>query len=125
MKRLLALSLLLLAGPVSAGWTPVAEDGASTTYGDPATVERKGDTATMWTLVDFRAPRRLVEMAYRSQRQQMEFRCNADESRVLHAALLVDAMGSGKIAYEDDSPQDWTRIGADSAIAQLKALACR
>lgn len=125
MKRIWCLSLVLLAAPVRAGWTAIAEDGATATYADPATLERSGDTATMWVLVNFGAPRRLVELAYQSQKRRVEFRCAALESRVLETTLHAGTMGEGKVVYEDPSAKDWAPVEPDSPAAKLRAMACR
>lgn len=124
-KRLLTVSMLLASCPARAGWVNIAEDGASATYGDPTTIERKGDAASLAVLVNYAAPRRLVELAYQSQKRRIEFNCAAAESRVLDTTLHAGAVGEGKVVYEDPSPKDWNAVEPDSAFAKLRALACR
>lgn len=117
--------MTLAAGTAWAGWVSVAEDGASATYADPATLERKGDAATLHVLVNLSAPRRLVEVSYQSQKQHMEFRCASREARVLDVSLHAGPMGEGKVVYEDPSPKDWSTIEPSSPFEKLHAMACR
>ncbi len=117
--------LLLLAGGAWAGWTGMGETGASATYLDTATIERKGDTAAAMVLVNLASPRRLVEVSYQSQKSHVEFRCDKAESRVMGTHLYAGTMGEGKVVYEDPSPKDWTPIPADSPLEKARETACR
>lgn len=126
MRRSIAgWGLLLVAGTSWAGWKSMGEEGASTTYLDTATIERKGDKAGAVVLVNLASPRRLVEVSYQSQKSHMEFRCDKPESRVLGTHLYSGAMGDGKVVYEDPSPKDWTPVQAGSALAAVQEAACR
>lgn len=116
---------MLLACPAWAGWTGVHEDGNSAAYGDTSTVVREGGQAIMWTLIDYRTPRRLVELAYRSQKSRVEYRCSQSEARVLGVTLHAGAMGEGRTVYEDPSEQPWAPVEPDSVSAKLLAAACR
>jgi hypothetical protein len=71
--KTLAIFLLLLSSPAWAGWKSVGEDDTVTTYADSATIARKGNTATMWSLLDYKAFHRMVEVGYFSQKAQAEY----------------------------------------------------
>jgi len=51
MKKKLAI-VLLLSSPAWAAWKSVGEDDTATSYAGPATIVRKGSTATMWAPLD-------------------------------------------------------------------------
>ena len=124
MKKL-AIFLLLLSSPAWAGWKSVGEDGAGTTYVDLATIIRKGNTATMWSLFDYKDFQRMVEVGYFSQKTHAEYDCAAKQLRGLSLTLHADKMGQGKVIYEDTSPHDWEPVVPDTPSETLLKVACK
>jgi len=125
MKKRLWLCAMALACPAWAGWVDVGQEGASAVLVDPASVQRQGDIAQAWALINHPAPRRLVEVSYQSQKKHLEFRCPSGDARVLATTLHGGAMGEGKVVYEDNGAKDWQPVEADSAMARLRDSACR
>ena len=74
MKRF-AFVLLLLSTPAWAGWKSVRETDAGTFYADADTIVRNGNTARMWSLLDYKDFQRMVEVGYFSQKTQTEYDC--------------------------------------------------
>ena len=124
MKKL-AIFLMLLSSPAWAGWKSVGEDSTGTTYVDAATIIRNGNTATMWSLFDYKDFQRMVEVGYFSQKIHAEYACNAKKLRGLSLTLHADKMGEGKVIYEDTSPHDWEPIVPDSISETLLKVACK
>ena len=120
-----AILLLCLSGTAWAGWKSVAEDDTAITYADPAAMVRTGNTATMWSLLDYNAFQRMVEVGYFSQKAQVEYDCAEPRLRVLSLALHAEKMGQGKMIYEDTSPHEWEAVAPDTTIAILRKVACK
>jgi hypothetical protein len=120
-----AVFLLLLSSPAWAGWTSVGEDHAATAYADKATIVRKGETATMWSLLDFQNFRRMVEVGYFSQKTHVEYDCAAPRLRGLSLSLHSEKMGEGKVIYEDTSAHEWEQVAPNSLNELLWKAACK
>lgn len=120
-----AIFLLLLSSPAWAGWKSVGDDDAVTTYADPASIVRKGSTATMWSLLDYKAFQRMVEVGYFSHKAHVEYDCAEPRLRGLSLALHAEKMGEGKVIYEDTSPHEWEMIDAGTLKETLWKVACK
>lgn len=121
----LALLLLLASGPAAAEWTRVAGDAATTTYADPASIVRAGDTAKMLWLVDYKSFQRMVEVGYFSQKSLAEYDCAGARARGLSVALHAGNMGEGKVIYADDTPHRWEAVSPSTLTETLLKTACK
>ncbi len=124
MKRLVVV-LFLVITPVWAGWTSVGENNSGTVYADPDTIVRNGGTARMWSLLDYRAFQRMVEVGYFSQKIHTEYDCAERRSRGLSLSLYAEHMGEGKVIYADESPHEWEPLAADTIAEKLRTVACK
>ena len=124
MKKL-AIFLLLLSSPAWAAWKSVGEDATATSYVDPATIVRNGSTAKMWSLLDFKAFQRMVEVGYFSGKTQIEYDCAERKARGLSLSLHAGHMGEGKVIYEDTSPHEWTPVPPETMTETLWKIACK
>jgi hypothetical protein len=120
----LAVLLLLCAAPAWAGWKAVDENAAGITYADTAAIEHAGDTARMWSLLDYASFQRMVEVGYFSQKTQTEFDCAQRRSRVLALSLRDGHMGEGKAIYADDTAHEWEAVETGSVTEKLWKIAC-
>jgi len=124
-KRLAAPLLLLMSGAAWAGWKSVGEDNAATVYADPATIVRSGNTAKLWSLLDYKDFQRMVEVGYFSQKTLVEYDCVERKARGLSLSLHAEHMGEGKMIYEDASPREWSSVPAQSITESLWNIACK
>jgi hypothetical protein len=124
MKKV-AIFLLLLSSPAWAEWKSVGGDDAATSYADPATIVRSGNTAKMWSLLDYKSFQRMVEVGYFSQKAQVEYDCTERKARGLSLSLHAEHMGQGKVIYEDTSPHEWEPVSPDTITETLRSVACR
>ena len=124
-KRLAAPLLLLMSGAAWAGWKSVGEDNAATVYADPATIVRSGNTAKLWSLLDYKDFQRMVEVGYFSQKTLVEYDCIERKARGLSLSLHAEHMGEGKMIYEDASPREWSPVPAQSIAESLWNIACK
>ena len=90
MKKL-AIFLLLISSPAWAGWKSIGEDAAGTSYADTATIVKSGTTAKIWSMLDYKAFQRMVEVGYFSQKTQVEYDCK--DKMAIH--LAPQSLGSG------------------------------
>ena len=125
MKRLTFSLILLISGAAWAGWKSVGEDNAATVYADPATVARSGNTARLWSLLDYKDFQRMVEVGYFSQKTLVEYDCVERKARGLSLSLHAEHMGEGKMIYEDASPREWSPVPAQSVTEVLWTIACK
>ncbi len=124
-NRLVAITLLLICGPVAAAWTSVGEDPRGTTYADPATIEKDAGTVKMWSILDYKTFQRMVEVGYFSQKSHNEYDCAGNRMRGLHTVLHAEPMGAGAVIYEDDSVHEWEAVSPGSVQEGLLKAACR
>jgi hypothetical protein len=124
MKKL-AIVLLLLSGPAWAEWKAVWEENNGTSYADPATIVRRGDTVTMRSLLDYKTFQRMVEVGYFSQKSLVEYDCKEGRSRGLAVSLHAEHMGEGKVIYEDASPHAWEPVSPEMMSGVLWKIACK
>ena len=103
----------------------MAEDDSATTYADPASIIRSGNMVTMWSLLDYKAFQRMVEVGYFSHKTEVEYDCAEPQSRGLSLFLHAEKMGEGKVIYEDTSPHEWEPVTADTMTETLWKIACK
>jgi hypothetical protein len=124
MKKL-AIFLLLIGSPAWAGWKSIGEDDTGTSYADAATIVKSGTTAKMWSLLDYKAFQRMVEVGYFSQKAQFEYDCKDKQVRGLTLSLHAEHMGEGKVIYADDTPREWEAVEAGTLNEVLLKIACK
>jgi hypothetical protein len=124
MKRL-AICLLLISSPAWAGWKSIGEDDTGTSYADPATIVKSGTTAKMWSMFDYKAFQRMVEVGYFSQKAQVEYDCKGKQVRGLALFLHAEHMGEGKVIYADETPHDWETVETGTLNEALLKIACK
>jgi hypothetical protein len=120
-----AIFLLLISSPAWAGWKSIGEDDTGTSYADPATIVKSGTTAKMWSMFDYKAFQRMVEVGYFSQKAQVEYDCKDKQVRGLTLSLHAEHMGEGKVIYADETPHDWEAVEAGTLNEALLKIACK
>jgi hypothetical protein len=121
----LACVLLLVSSPAWAAWKSVGEEESGTSYADPASIVRSGGTVTMWSLLDYKAFQRMVEVGYFSQKSLVEYDCSEKQTRGLLVSLHAEHMGEGKVIYADESPHEWEPLVPDTMGEVLWKFACK
>ncbi|HEY7129028.1 MAG TPA: surface-adhesin E family protein [Nitrospira sp.] len=129
MKRpLLAMCLLLVSGPVYAGWEMigVSEPYKATVYGDYATVRRRGNILTMSELFDYETIHTLAgRKMYLSHTTEREYDCPAELTRVLGVKWFSGQMGSGDMVESLNLISNWTVVERGSIAEALWIAACK
>ena len=124
MKKLVII-LLLLSSSAWAGWRSIGEDATGASYADPDTITRNGNTAKMWSLLDYKDFQRMVEVGYFSRKAQAEYDCKESKLRGLALSLHAGHIGEGKVIYADESPHEWEAVDAGTLNETLWKIACK
>lgn len=125
MKRILLMILLsAICNSAMAEWSYIGDNDDVTIYVDSSTIKKRGSTAKIWVLFDYKAPRTLQSGAsYLSLKRLNEFDCKKDEERMLSFVIAADHMGKGD-ALPSSEKTEWNPIIPDSATAEVSKYAC-
>jgi hypothetical protein len=128
MKRLLLFTLLVLsAGPASAEWVPVSDgdEAGKTVYVDPATIRRDSNLVKMWQFYDYKTVQTVGGVRFLSAKEQWEFDCAEERSRVLALKEFSGNMGSGTVVFTNSQVGNWIPVTPGSIGRTVWTVACR
>ncbi len=121
----LFIALQLLSSRVAyAEWVEVGITDEATVYADPATIQRKGDVATMWHLHDFKTTQTVLKKSSLSSRSQDEYDCTANRHRALASTSFSGSMGSGTIRSSYSIKGKWEPVPPGTTTQSLWNVAC-
>jgi hypothetical protein len=121
MTRLLLIILLFLSSaPAYAEWVKVSDtdEAGKTVYVDPATIRRNSNLVTMWQFYDYKTVQTVAGIGFLTVKEQWEFDCAEERSRVLALTEFSGNMGSGTVVYTNSEVGKWRPV-APSSIGQL------
>ena len=121
MPRLLLIILLFLSSaPAYAEWVKVSDsdEAGKTVYVDPATIRRNSNLVTMWQFYDYKTVQTVGGIRFLTAKEQWEFDCAEERSRVLALKEFSGNMGSGTVVYTNSQVGNWQSV-APSSIGQL------
>jgi hypothetical protein len=121
MTRLLLIILLFLSSaPAYAEWVKVSDsdEAGKTVYVDPATIRRNSNLVTMWQFYDYKTVQTVGGIRFLTAKEQWEFDCAEERSRVLALKEFSGNMGSGTVVYTNSQVGNWQSV-APSSIGQL------
>ena len=128
MKRLLLFMLLVLSsGPAYAEWVPVSDgdEAGKTVYVDPATIRRNSNLVKMWQFYDYKTVQTVGGIRFLSAKEQWEFDCAEERSRVLALKEFSGNMGSGTVVYTNEQVGNWIPVTPGSISHTVWTVACR
>jgi hypothetical protein len=124
-KSILALLLTVASATAAGEWAKVGESDTNTVYADTATIDKAGNIAKMWHLLDFKSVQsRPYGLPYLSQRTQQEYDCAAMRERTIEYVHYSENMGKGDVTHADSGPGDWKAVSPGTASAARLGLAC-
>lgn len=124
MKRL-ALALALLAGQAHAEWIQYGGSRDGTAYFDPATVRKTENGVMVWKVDDLNpSASGRIKWGWQSTRLLMEYRCNANQYRVIQSTAHSLPMGDGSVLHSSDDAQPWSYIAPGTIAETLKDIVC-
>ncbi len=125
MQRIIVLILLAVvsSGATAGGWVKVSYGvNGTTVYADPSTIRKKGSKVKMWVLFD--NTKTYADAPFLSDKEQDEFDCNEEHSRLSVVFAYSENMGKGEVVFKNLTPTTWIPIPPDSVSAVLFSYAC-
>jgi hypothetical protein len=122
------LALLLGAAGAHAEWLKAGVSkntgDAFTLYLDPATLQRSGKLAKMWSLHDFKELQSIDGQLYLAEKTHLEFDCEAKKVRILATIDCALKMCAGEIVYSDADVTEWSAVATNTLGETAWKLAC-
>lgn len=123
-----AVLMMMLAGISSnamAKWVEVgSEHDVVSTYADPGTIRKEGNTVKLWTLTDRKSPRTIAGATHLSMKLHEEYDCKQKLNRSHGASFHSKNMGKGKVVSSDSYMSEWEPVYPGSASEILWKFAC-
>ena len=127
MKRLLLITFLLLSsGPAYAEWVKVgdSDEAGKTVYVDPTTIRRNSNLVKMWQFYDYKNVQTVGGVRFLTAKEQWEFDCAEERSRVLALKQFSGNMGSGTVVYTNSQVGKWLPVMPGSMGQTAWKVAC-
>lgn len=123
-KAALMVLLAVASSNAMAEWIEVGSNEITTVYVDSSTIQREGNLAKMWHLIDFKRATKDMGDAYKSTKDQNEYDCKEGKSRRRAFTQHSENMGGGKVVYSDSFTTKWKPVPPDSGTEILWKFAC-
>jgi hypothetical protein len=123
-KFILMLLLVMVSNNAMAAWVKVAVGSNSSSYIDPATIEKNKTKVTIWTLLDFYKDQTAGKLGYASMKSQHEYDCKNKQVQILQTTLHSKNMGKGNTVYSDSEPAQKAPVSPESMIEDLWEYSC-
>ena len=124
---LIALTLLVLSsGPAYAEWVKVSDsdEAGKTVYVDPTTIRRNSNLVKMWQSYDFKTVQTLGSIRFLTAKEQWEFDCAEERSRVVARKEFSGNMGSGTMVFTNSEVGKWIQVSQDSLGQTVWEVVC-
>jgi hypothetical protein len=127
MIRLLLFTLLMLSSePAYAEWVKVGDgdEAGKTVYVDTATIRRNSNLVKMWQFYDYKTVQTVGGVRFLSAKEQWEFDCAEERSRVLALKEFSGNMGSGTMVDTNSQVGKWITVMPGSIGHTVWTVAC-
>jgi hypothetical protein len=129
MIRLLLIVLTLLSlsgGPAYAEWVKVSDgdEVGKTVYVDPTTIRRDSNLVKMWQFYDYKTVQTVGGNRFLTAKEQWEFDCAEERSRVVARKEFTGNMGSGTMVSTNSQVGKWLPVMPDSIGQTVWNVAC-
>jgi hypothetical protein len=123
---LLITLLVLSSSPACAEWVKVSnsDEAGKTVYVDPATIRRNSNLVTMWQFYDYETVQTVGGIRFLTAKEQWEFDCAEERSRVLALKEFSGNMGSGTVVYTNSQVGNWVSVMPGSMGQAVWKVAC-
>lgn len=119
--------LAVMSSSAMAEWVEFIEDDEETLtfYVDPTTILKNGNNVKMWGLIDYKKAQELPFLPlYMSIKNQYEFNCKEEQTKVLYKSYHAKNKGRGKVIYSNNNPENWSPVSPDSIEKKLWKFVC-
>jgi len=129
MIRLLFIVLTLLvlsSSPAYAEWVKVSDsdEAGKTVYVDPATIRRNSNLVKMWQFYDYQTVQTVGGNRFLTAKEQWEFDCAEERSRVVARKEFSGNMGSGTMVSTNSQVGKWVPVMPGSIGQTVWEAAC-
>lgn len=128
MRKIILMTLLaVVSGNAMAEWIVVSRslDNTGIIYANPSTIRKNGNIVTMWSLFDFKKSIASPDgKTYLSTKQQYEYDCEKEKSRIIAFLVHSESMGGGSVIFSNSDIQKWDPVPPDTSEAFLWKYAC-
>ena len=122
-----ALIGLALSSSAAAEWVRVGGNNNVGVYADPASISKKGNFATMTSLLNFttaQTDRSIGRKPYLSQKDTREYDCINERQRLTRFSLRSQFMFAGELVRSNADDGEWHAVEPGSLGAALWKFAC-
>ena len=117
------------AAVAAAEWEEIGTSlkGESTFYAARSTIQRSGNLAKMWEMIDNKTATMIDGKPVLSIRNLMEYDCKGFRRRMLAATAYAGHLGKGTVIGSENfpPPHPWHAVGAnDGYVQHFLKLAC-
>ncbi len=123
----IALTLLVLSsGPAYAEWVKVSDsdETGKTVYVDSATIRRNSNLVKMWQFYDYKTVQTVGGNRFLTAKEQWEFDCAEERSRVVARKEFSGNMGSGTMVFTNSEVGKWIPVIPGSIGQTVWEVAC-
>ncbi|MBI2307099.1 MAG: hypothetical protein HYU78_07315 [Rhodocyclales bacterium] len=126
MKRLLrCLPLAFFCHGASAQLDMVGRNEDLRLFIDRTVLQREGDVATVWQLVDYTSAQWVGASVVMSVRHLVEYDCRARRTRTLAGAAYSEQMGRGRQVFSEKAQNpEWVAVPVGGSGETLWKIAC-
>ncbi|MFZ2319861.1 MAG: surface-adhesin E family protein [Pseudomonas sp.] len=107
-----------------AEWTKVNSDEMGAQYIDLGRMQRNGELVKIWTVIDYKEPRKMLGKIFRSVVVQEEYDCENELQRVLFVVANSGQMAAGAAVISDPQVTNWQPTPPGSSGEMFLMLAC-
>ena len=128
MKRILcclAAALCCQSASAQSQWEMLGRNEDLRLFVDRGAVQRDGDIATVWQLVDYTSAQWVGAMTVMSVRKLVEYDCPGRRTRTVAGAAYSEQMGRGRQVFAEKAPSpEWAPVPASGTGDSLWKIAC-
>jgi hypothetical protein len=107
-------------------WVVFETTPEATIYLDPSTVQKDGDHASMWVLIDYRQPQPdKTGKQVLSDKLRYQYDCRQKQFSIVATSAHAGPMASGEIINVTPDPPQLEPVPADTPAERMWRRACR
>lgn len=103
MRKIALVMLVVFSSGTMAEWTKVNSDEMGAQYIDLGRMQRNGELVKIWTVIDYKEPRKMLGKIFRSVVVQEEYDCENELQRVLFVVANSGQMAAGAAVISGSS----------------------
>jgi hypothetical protein len=119
------LSFALCTPSWAADWVELQSEPEATLYTQPSTIQKEGNNATMWVLIDYKQPQPdKTGKQVMSDKLHYQYHCKDKTLSIIATTAYTGPMASGDIVNENPDAPQVTPIDPDTLAEDMWKQAC-